>query len=46
MDQADTDNSGSIEFSEWVVVSINLKKTLTDEKFKAAFDLFDLDKTG
>jgi calcium-dependent protein kinase len=46
MEMADTDNSGSIEFSEWVVVSINLSKVLTEEKFKAAFDIFDRDKTG
>lgn len=46
MELADTDGSGSIEFSEWLVVSINLNKLLTEEKFKAAFDLFDLDHTG
>ena len=37
MELADTDGSGSIEFSEWLVVSINLNKLLTEEKFKAAF---------
>lgn len=46
MEMADTDNSGYIEFSEWLVASINLSKVLTEDKFKAAFDLFDLDHSG
>ncbi len=46
MEMADTDGSGSIELGEWLAASINLNKLLTEEKFKAAFELFDLDHTG
>ena len=43
---ADTDGSGEIDYSEWVVASINKKKLLTNEKLEAAFNLFDKDSSG
>jgi len=46
MSLADTDGSGFVDFSEWLVVSINLANVLTDEKFKIVFDIFDVDKKG
>jgi Ca2+-binding EF-hand superfamily protein len=46
MSLADTDGSGFVDFSEWLVVSINLANVLTDEKFKIVFDIFDVEKKG
>ena len=39
--QCDADGSGEIDYSEWVVATINKKKLLSDEKLEAAFQLFD-----
>jgi len=33
MNMVDTDGSGFVEYSEWIVASINLKNVLTEEKF-------------
>lgn len=41
MEQADADGSGEIDYSEWVVATINKKKLLSNEKLEAAFQLFD-----
>jgi len=38
---ADTDGSGEIDYSEWIVATINKKKLLGNEKLEAAFNLFD-----
>ena len=46
MNLADADGSGYVEYSEWLVASINKSKMLTEDMFWHAFDLFDLDKTG
>ena len=43
MNLADTDGSGYVEYSEWLVASINKSKMLTEDMFWKAFDLFDLD---
>lgn len=43
---ADADGSGEIDYSEWVVASIDKKKLLTNEKLEAAFNLFDKDGSG
>lgn len=46
MEMADTDKSGAIDYSEWVVATINKNLLLSDEKMRQAFDLFDRDKGG
>jgi calcium-dependent protein kinase len=45
-DRIDTDGSGFIDYSEFVVASMNEKQLLTDEKLKAAFRMFDKDGSG
>jgi len=39
--QVDTDNSGFIEYSEFVVASMSEKALMTTEKLRAAFNVFD-----
>ena len=46
MKMVDADGNGEIEYSEWVVASINKRKLLSDEKLEAAFNLFDKDGSG
>lgn len=43
---ADTDGSGSIEYSEWVVATVQKDKMLDEDKLTKAFRLFDLDNSG
>ena len=40
-EEVDLDNSGSIEFSEWIVASIDKRSLISEEKLKLAFRLFD-----
>lgn len=42
----DTDHSGEIEFSEFVMATVRRDKLLSDEKLMAAFRLFDKDNNG
>ena len=42
----DMDMSGYIDYSEFVVATINKKKLLTEVKLKQAFNLFDKDGGG
>ena len=44
--KVDIDGSGQIDYSEWVVSTINKEKLLTNEKLYAAFSLFDKDQGG
>ena len=44
--KADTDGSGHIDYTEWISATINKKKLLSDNNLKAAFDTFDVDKSG
>lgn len=46
MEIADADKSGAIDYSEWVVATINKNQLLSDEKMRQAFDLFDKDGGG
>lgn len=39
--EVDLDKNGEIEFSEWVIASIDKTSLLTDEKLKIAFSIFD-----
>lgn len=42
----DTDNSGFIDYSEFVVAAMNEKNLTTNEKLEAAFKMFDKDGSG
>lgn len=43
---ADTDGSGEIDYSEWIVATTDKKRLLTDEKLLVAFKMFDKDGGG
>ncbi len=43
---ADTDGSGEIDYSEWIVATTDKKRLLTDEKLLVAFKVFDRDGGG
>jgi len=45
-ERVDLDGSGYIDYSEWVVATIDKRKLLSPEKLKAAFVLFDRDGGG
>jgi calcium-dependent protein kinase len=45
-DRVDIDGSGQIDYSEWVVATIDKSKLLTREKLQSAFNLFDKDGGG
>lgn len=42
----DTDQSGKIDYSEWIVATIDKTKLITDEKMETAYDLFDKNDKG
>ena len=42
----DRDANGEIDYSEWLVATIDKEKLLTPEKLEAAFKLFDKDGGG
>jgi len=44
--QVDTDDSGFIDYSEFVVASMNEKSLTTNDKLQAAFKMFDKDGSG
>jgi len=45
-DAVDIDGSGYIDYSEFVIASMNEKQLLTNEKLQAAFKMFDKDGSG
>jgi calcium-dependent protein kinase len=45
-DSVDIDRSGYIDYSEFVIASMNEKQLLTNEKLQAAFKMFDKDGSG
>jgi len=45
-DSVDIDESGFIDYSEFVIASMNEKTLLTNEKLQAAFKMFDKDGSG
>ena len=45
-DHVDIDGNGIIDYSEWVVGTINKQKLLTKPKLKQIFQLFDKDNSG
>lgn len=42
----DTDGSGEIDYSEWIIATTDKKRLLTDEKLQVAFRVFDKDGGG
>jgi len=45
--QVDTDDSGSIEFNEFLIIFENFQiKPITEDQLKSAFKLFDKDSNG
>ena len=46
LEVADADGNGEIEYSEWVIATINKKDLLSDDKLVTAFALFDADGGG
>jgi len=42
----DTDNSGTIEYSEFVAASIDRKKMLSKKRLERVFQMFDKDGSG
>ena len=45
-DAVDTDCSGYLDYTEFVVASANEQALLTDQRLKAAFKMFDKDGSG
>jgi calcium-dependent protein kinase len=45
-ESVDTDNSGFIDYSEFIVAAMNEKNLLTNDKLEAAFKMFDKDGSG
>ena len=46
MRAADIDGSGEIDYSEWLVATVNKKNLISDEKLTTAFKFFDKDGSG
>ena len=43
---ADIDGSGEIDYSEWLVATLNRKNLISEEKLRTAFSYFDKDNSG
>ena len=43
---ADTDNSGSIEYTEFIAATMDAQVYLRDDYMRTAFDMFDKDGSG
>lgn len=43
---ADIDGSGEIDYSEWLVATVNRKSLVSEEKLRTAFSFFDKDGSG
>lgn len=44
--EIDIDNNGTIDYTEFVMASMNSKQMMTTEKLEQAFKLFDKDGNG
>jgi len=45
-DSVDIDGSGFIDYSEFIMATMNEKKNISEEKLKASFKTFDRDGNG
>ena len=43
---ADTDNSGSIDYTEFIAATLDAQTYLRDDYLRTAFDMFDKDGSG
>jgi len=43
---ADTDGSGSIDYTEFIAATMDAQTFLRDDYLRTAFDMFDKDKSG
>lgn len=43
---ADTDGSGSIDYTEFLAATIDAQIFMRDDYLKTAFDMFDKDRSG
>lgn len=46
MREVDSDNSGYIDYTEFLKVNLNTQKVLSNERMKKAFQMFDKDESG
>lgn len=46
MKMVDTDHNGCIDYSEFVMATLNKKSLLSEERLEAAFQIFDKDNNG
>lgn len=46
LEAADTDNSGSIDYTEFLAATIDQKTFMRDDYLKTAFNMFDKDGSG
>ena len=46
MKTVDTDQNGCIDYSEFVMATLNKKSLLSEERLEAAFGIFDKDNNG
>ncbi len=46
MNQIDVNNSGFIDYTEWVMATINKHAMLTKQKIQTAFKIIDKDGSG
>lgn len=45
-DKIDLDGNGTIDYTEFVMATINEKQLVTNERLKVAFQMFDKDGSG
>lgn len=45
-EKIDLDGNGTIDYTEFVMATINEKNLITDQRLRQAFELFDADKSG
>lgn len=46
MNAVDKNNSGSIDYTEWVMATINRESLLSKQRLDVAFKMFDKDGSG